>query len=118
MKLVELIYSKTEKFPFHEKFGLTTQIRKCAVSIPSNIAEGAGRNSPGQFLYFLEIAMGSCNELTTKIILSARLNFITSEEEEIATKECSEIYKMISVLHRNISDRQTSHHNGIPQSKY
>ena len=108
MSLAEMIYRKTEKFPSYEKFGLTSQMRKCAVAIASNIAEGAGRNSTGQFLYFLEVAMGSCNELITQLDLSVRFNYLSEEESEAMIHECCQIYKMISVLHRNLSARKTT----------
>ncbi len=67
MNLVELVYKTTGQLPNEEKFGLTCQIRRSAVSIPSNIAEGAGRNSKKSFRHFLEISTGSVNELKTQL---------------------------------------------------
>lgn len=76
MNLVKTIYSATKCFPREEQFGLTNQIRRCAVSIPSNIAEGAGRNSPKEFNHFLSIALGSCFELETQIIIGNELDYL------------------------------------------
>ncbi|HLW39666.1 MAG TPA: four helix bundle protein [Brumimicrobium sp.] len=82
MDLVVDIYTVTTNFPTDEKFGLTSQLRRCAVSIPSNIAEGAGRDSEKEFLYFLSIALGSSFELETQLILSQRLNLLTKQNLE------------------------------------
>ena len=68
MNVVTDVYKATLNFPGDEKFGLTSQIRRCAVSIPSNIAEGAGRNTNGEFRQFLGIANGSCYELQTQLM--------------------------------------------------
>lgn len=74
--LVTDIYKITKDFPSDEKYGLTSQIRRSAVSIPSNIAEGAGRNHDKEFIQFLYIALGSLSELETQMIISLNLNFI------------------------------------------
>jgi four helix bundle protein len=97
MDLVVDVYKKTKTFPKEETYGITQQIRRCAVSIPSNISEGAGRNSDPQFKHFLEISMGSCNELQTQIELSRRLQYLSDEEANQVLDEASQIYKMISV---------------------
>lgn len=76
MSLVEEVYELTQVFPSEEKFGLTSQMRRSAVSIPSNIAEGAARNSDKDFIRFLAIARGSLMELDTQLILSDRLGYI------------------------------------------
>ena len=70
------IYKLTESFPNEEKFGLTSQIRRAAVSIPTNIAEGAARKSGKEFLQFLSIAQGSANEVETEMLISHRLGFL------------------------------------------
>ena len=73
---VKSVYQVTEKFPPDERFGLTSQIRRCSVSIPSNIAEGAGRKSKKEFIQFLSISLGSLSELDTQLLLSKELGFI------------------------------------------
>jgi len=70
MDLVAHVYYITKSFPDEEKFGLVSQMRRCAVSVPSNIAEGQSRNSKGEFIQFLGIARGSIAELTTQILIS------------------------------------------------
>lgn len=77
MALVKEVYLVTTELPNEEKFGLFFQIRRCAVSIPSNIAEGAGRNNKNEFYQFLGIALGSTYELQTQLQLLIDLNFIS-----------------------------------------
>jgi four helix bundle protein len=78
MDLVSNIYKITEFFPNKELYGLTNQIRRAAVSIPSNIAEGAARNSKKEFIQFLYIALGSLSELETQIIIAQRLEYLNN----------------------------------------
>ena len=78
--LVKDIYILTKNFPKNEQFGMVAQMRRCAVSIPSNIAEGAARNSRKEYLQFLYISLGSMSELETQLILSKELNFIDDTE--------------------------------------
>lgn len=75
MDLVDAIYSITKKFPDSEKFGLTSQMRRSAISVPSNISEGAARSSNAEFAHFLNIAKGSLSELETQILISKRQNY-------------------------------------------
>ena len=87
MDLVEEIYKLTASFPIEEKFGLVSQMTRAAVSIPSNIAEGAGRNSDKDFAHFISIAIGSLYELHTQIVLSERLGYINqSQSQELQKK--------------------------------
>ena len=79
INLVTDIYLTTKTFPDTEKFGLISQINRCAISIPSNIAEGAGRNSNGEFKHFLGIANGSCYELETQLLIAKNLGYINTE---------------------------------------
>lgn len=76
LDLVEMIYKETRLFPNDEKFGLISQLRRCAVSVPSNIAEGAGRKGTKEFIQFLNIALGSLNEIEAQMEISRRLEFI------------------------------------------
>ena len=78
MDLVSDIYKITESFPNKELYGLTNQIRRAAVSVPSNIAEGAARNSKKEFIQFLYIALGSLSELETQIIIANRLEYLNN----------------------------------------
>lgn len=75
LDLVEMIYRDTRSFPVEEKFGLISQLRRCAVSLPSNIAEGAGRKGTKEFIHFLYIALGSLNEMETQMEISKRLKY-------------------------------------------
>ncbi|WP_179349213.1 four helix bundle protein [Winogradskyella pacifica] len=90
------IYAITSKFPDSEKFGLTNQLRRASVSIPSNIAEGSSRNSNKDFARFLQISIGSAYEIETQLLISADLNFIVEKELQSCLSELGEIIKMIS----------------------
>jgi len=81
MDLVELIYSLTTQFPSDEKFGLVSQMRRAAVSIPSNIAEGAARKGDKELIQFLMIAIASLSELETQYLISVRLKFSSKNEK-------------------------------------
>ncbi len=100
--LAEAIYKITADFPNEEKFGLISQLRRCVVSVPSNISEGAGRATNKQFKYFLEISMGSCNEVQTQLELSFRFNFIPKETLDKLNDENLQIYKMILVFYNSL----------------
>jgi four helix bundle protein len=102
MDLVVEIYAHTEKFPDKEKFGLTNQINRCAVSIVSNIAEGAGRNSEKEFNNFLGISLGSTCELETQILIASRLKYIEEDTVNKIIKSIEEIQKMLVGLQKSI----------------
>ncbi len=93
IEFVTTIYKLTESFPKSEVYGLVQQMRKSAVSIPSNIAEGAGRNSKNEFKQFLSIAQGSTAELETQILIARNLGFIENPESLLI--ELDELSKML-----------------------
>ncbi|WP_017731032.1 four helix bundle protein [Nafulsella turpanensis] len=97
------VYKITAQFPAEERFGLQSQIRRSAVSIASNIAEGAGRNSKGEFKQFLGIAYGSAYELETQFFISRNLAFITEEEINQVVNKIETIQKMIYKLKSSLS---------------
>ena len=88
------VYNITRSFPNEEKFGLISQLRRAAVSISSNIAEGAGRNSDKEFIHFIGIANGSAFEVQTQIIIAYRLKFIDKEASKLILDKLEEIQKM------------------------
>lgn len=103
MLLAEDIYALTKEFPSEERFGLSSQIKRAVVSIPSNIAEGAGRKGDKEFIQFLYIAMGSLSELETQLILSDRLQFVNSIE--IYLNQIEKIRKMLFGLIRYVNNK-------------
>ncbi len=98
MDLAVRIYRITQKLPASEQFGLTSQLRRAAVSIPSNIAEGYGRQSPGYYRQFLSISRGSLMELETQIDICERLEYLAQSDTEDIFKEITEISKMLTSL--------------------
>ncbi len=103
MQFAVEVYKTTETFPENERYDMVRQIRKCAVSIPSNISEGAGRGSNSQFKYFLEVSMGSCNEIITQLELSMMLGYLDKETGNPLCNEASQIYKMILGFYNSMS---------------
>lgn len=93
--LAKEIYKLTSLFPETERFGLISQMNRAVVSIPSNIAEGAGRESKKEFSQFISIAMGSSYELETQIIISKELGFLGESDAELNLNRVSEIQKML-----------------------
>jgi len=100
MNLAENVYVVTKDFPLEERYGLTSQIRRCAVSIPSNIAEGFMRKNTKEYVQFLHIALGSLGELDTQVELSMRIGFIKEEQNlnENITRIRKQLYGLIKVL--------------------
>ncbi|MGJ8666319.1 MAG: four helix bundle protein [Patiriisocius sp.] len=94
MDITVKTYELSALFPKEERYGLTSQIRRSAVSIPSNISEGAGRNTDGEFKNFLGIASGSSNELLTQLILSNKLGLVEESLAEPLVKDLIEVQKM------------------------
>lgn len=103
MYLVEQVYLLIELLPEDEKYGLISQIKRCSISIPSNIAEGAGRNSKKEFKHFLSIANGSTTELETQLLLIIRLGFVEEVKINELINLCSEIKKMSYALQKSLT---------------
>lgn len=102
IELVTVIYDITKQFPKEEMFGLVSQMRRAAISIPSNIAEGATRNSKKEFKQFLYIALASASELETQIIIAKNLNYIDKELEQNLVLELNTISRMLQGLIKSI----------------
>ena len=103
MELVVEIYKITEKFPLKERYGLISQMNRCAISIPSTIAEGAGRNTSKDFDHFLAISHGSSFELHTQLVLSNRLGYVPMEAVEKLELELSHIQNMVVKLKKSLN---------------
>lgn len=102
MALAKEIYTTTKGFPNEEKYGLTSQINRCSISIPSNIAEGAGRETDRDFNQFLNIALGSAFELETQLLLSSEFNYITKEQTQLLTEKVCKVQRMINGLKKSV----------------
>jgi four helix bundle protein len=104
--LAKIIYRLTRKYPSEAKFGLVAQMRRAAVSIPSNIAEGEARHTTGEFIQLLSHAEGSVAELDTQLILSIELELCCTADAESAFGLVTEVRKMLNALRRKLSARQ------------
>ena len=103
MELAERVYRLTEKFPPEERFGLISQMRRAAVSAPSNITEGQARQSTREFLQFISHAMGSLAELETQLILSERLGRWTTEDAVESHRLIADLDRMLRALRRSLA---------------
>ena len=99
------LYKLTRDFPKEEIYGLTSQVRRAAVSVPSNIAEGHGRSSTGDYLRFLSISQGSCSEVETQLLIAHRLQYLSKENYEQLTSDLSEIGRMLNGLSCSLKRR-------------
>ncbi len=102
MSMVTDVYAASSEFPASEQFGLTSQVRRCAVSIPSNIAEGFGRHSTMDYIRFLRIAAGSLCELETQLEISMNLNYLNRRCAEKLWRSAREVERMLSSLIRGL----------------
>jgi four helix bundle protein len=104
MDLVTMTYEVSRSFPREEMFGLTSQLRRAAVSIPSNIAEGQGRLSLNEFRHFLGQARGSLMEVETQIQIARNLNYIQAQDAETIFATCAEVGRILNGLLSSISE--------------
>ena len=102
INLVTDVYKATEAFPREERYGLTSQIRRAAVSIPANIAEGAGRYSNREFAHFLSNAQGSASELETELLISNRLGYLSEKACANLTAPLDRIGRLITGLSKHV----------------
>ncbi|MEK7236948.1 MAG: four helix bundle protein [Nitrospirota bacterium] len=110
MDLAAHIFSLTLQFPKEELYGLTSQVRRSAVSIPSTIAEGAARHSRKEFIQFLHIASGSVAELETQLLLAIRMGFISGD---IVISHVEEVRKLLLGLLRSLKKKPVTHHSSL-----
>ena len=103
MALTREVYRVTEKFPATEKYGLVAQLRRAAVSVPSNIAEGQARSGTREFLQFLSHASGSLAELETQVLLSVDLGYCGLSDVSSISQEIAELQKMLAAIRRKLS---------------
>jgi four helix bundle protein len=106
MLLAELCYRLTKRYPKSELFGLTSQIRRAATSVPANIAEGHGRESTGSFIQFLRVSQGSIKELETHLMLSVRVELAAQPEITALLEKCESIGKRLRSLIRTLQEKQ------------
>jgi len=104
MDLTVQVYELTEKFPKHETYGLTSQMRRAAVSVPSNIAEGKGRNTDRDFVHFLYQARGSLLEVETQIQLSQRLGYVSEQQAALLLKSCAVVGSSLTGLINSLKE--------------
>jgi len=102
------VYEITSHLPADEKYNLTHQIKKCAVSIPSNIAEGSGRNSDNEFVHFLSIANGSTYELITQLIIAKRLKLLNEEQASPLINGLVEVSNMNFLLQKSLKNKNSN----------
>jgi four helix bundle protein len=103
MDMVDEVYSLAATFPVDEKYALASQIRRAAVSVASNIAEGYGRHNRGDYIHHLRIANGSLKEVETQIIIAGRQQYITRESSTPLWHLCQEVGKMLNTLIKSLS---------------
>ena len=99
MTLVKAVYEATQKFPGQEMYGLTAQLRRAAVSIPSNLAEGAARTGRKEFAQFLSVAKGSLSEVETQLLIAAELGYL--DRKHAIFERVEEVSRLLSGLHKN-----------------
>jgi four helix bundle protein len=104
IRLVEIVYRDTSGFPSEETFGLKNQLRRSAVSVPSNIAEGSARNTTGELVQFLGMARGSLAQLETQLVVATRLGLL--EESANSIKQVDRVGRLLSALRKSLISRE------------
>lgn len=104
MELVAAIYDATEKFPSHEQFGLVSQLRRAAVSVPSNIAEGKAHYSNREFVRFLRHARGSLAEIETQVLIAQQRNYLSAVSAEKLSQQLDELGRILSGLIKSLHE--------------
>ena len=102
MDVVEQVYSATRDWPREELFGLTNQVRRAAVSVPANIAEGQGRTGTNELLHHLSIAHGSLYEVETHLLISRRLGYVDDSTSELLARQTEEVGRLLGGLIRSL----------------
>lgn len=105
MNLVQSVYEAVATFPQEERYGLTFQMTRSAVSIPSNIAEGAGRNTNREFTHFLSIAIGSMFELETQVLIAERVGYIDNVQSKSLRESLHNLQRMSTVFMKNLESK-------------
>jgi four helix bundle protein len=105
MELLEQVYRFTQGFPTQEQYGLTGQLRRCAISIPSNIAEGHVREHLKEYLYHVSVAQGSLAELQTQAEIAERLSYLPYEQSEQLLKAAESLSRQLYALRNSLSKR-------------
>jgi four helix bundle protein len=100
MRLVLTAYQLSSRFPKHESFGLTSQIRRAAVSVPANIAEGYGRSHRGDYVRYMSVANGSLKELETELTIASRLGYVAEADRRQVMRQADELGRMLGRLIR------------------
>jgi four helix bundle protein len=106
MDLVQTVYESVRAFPKEEVYGLTSQLKRAVVSVPSNIAEGQGRKSTREFLHHLSIAYGSLMEVETQILIAARLGYLNPQEADLIAEQTAEVGRVINGLSNALNNKQ------------
>jgi four helix bundle protein len=106
LDVAETLYRMTSRWPKHEQYGLVSQVRRAAVSVPANIAEGAGRRTPGEFMHFVGIARGSLAELETLLIVARRLDYLDEPTYRAILDDLLELGRMATGLLRSLEQRR------------
>ena len=114
MDLVVDIYRATERFPGEERFGLMSQMRRCSVSIPSNIAEGMARRAAKETTQFLYVAIGSASELDTQLELSRRLGFLSDAQWNSLSRQLTDVDRMLAGLKNHVARKPAPHPGAAP----